>query len=482
MTAVPKPVPRRVVTIGGALALALVACQGSSTSSRAPSLADARRHIKHVVVIMQENRSFDTYFGTYPGADGLPVSNGQFATCNTIPATKECVAPFHDDADVNMGGPHGSVAASEDIDGGKMDGFAAAAEHARPHCASDNDPTCGPGQAKNVMGYHDAREIPNYWKYAQNFVLQDHMFEPDASWSLPSHLFMVSLWSAKCATRAPLSCRSEIETPDLPGDFAKVTGRGPVKAPNYAWTDLTYLFFTHQVSWKYYVETGTEPDCRDDEERVCPAVGQNPKTPGIWNPLPFFETVQLDGQLGNVTGVDTYLHDAKHGTLPQVSWIEPNGAHSEHPPARVSDGQAWVTSLVNAAMRGPDWKSTAIFIAWDDWGGFYDHVVPPKVDNQGYGLRVPGLLISPWARRGVIDHQVLSFDAYAKFFEDLFLKGIRLDPKTDGRPDRRPDVRERAKILGNLLSEFDFRGGARRPMVLPLRPPPGPASDPFPHK
>ena len=103
-----------------------------------------------------------------------------------------------------------------------------------------------------------------------------------------------------------------------------------------------------------------------------------------------------------------------------------------------------MTRLVNAVMRSPDWSSTAIFLAWDDWGGFYDHVDPPKVDGAGYGLRVPGIVISPYARRGYVDHQMLSFDAYAKFIEDDFLGGQRLDPKTDGRPDPRPDVRENA--------------------------------------
>jgi hypothetical protein len=143
---------------------------------------------------------------------------------------------------------------------------------------------------------------------------------------------------------------------------------------------------------------------------------------------------------------------------------------SEHPPSSVSAGQSYVTSLVNAVMKSPDWDSTAIFLAWDDWGGLYDHVVPPSVDLNGYGLRVPGIVISPYAKRGFIDHQTLSFDAYMKFIEDDFLSGRRLDPKTDGRPDPRPSVRENAKILGDLVRDFDFTQAPRPPMLLPVEP------------
>jgi phospholipase C len=117
-------------------------------------------------------------------------------------------------------------------------------------------------------------------------------------------------------------------------------------------------------------------------------------------------------------------------------------------------------------MRSPDWKSCAIFVTWDDWGGFYDHVRPPRVDSQGYGFRVPALVISPYAKRGHIDHQILSSDAYLKFIEDDFMHGARLNPKTDGRPDPRPDVRENVKILGNLYDDFDFTQAPRPPMTL----------------
>jgi phospholipase C len=153
-----------------------------------------------------------------------------------------------------------------------------------------------------------------------------------------------------------------------------------------------------------------------------------------------------------------------------VSWIVPSNPVSEHPPALVSAGQSYVTSLVNAVMKSPDWSSTAIFLAWDDWGGFYDHVPPPTVDRNGYGLRVPGIVISPYARRGYVDHQTLSFDAYVKFIEDDFLGGQRLDPKTDGRPDPRPTVREDVSILGDVANDFDFSQSPRSPIVLPVHP------------
>jgi phospholipase C len=154
-----------------------------------------------------------------------------------------------------------------------------------------------------------------------------------------------------------------------------------------------------------------------------------------------------------------------------VTWIAPNQGVSEHPPGLVTAGQTYVTHLIDSIMQGPDWKSTAIFLTWDDWGGFYDNLRPPVVDRAGYGLRVPALVISPYAKHGYIDHQVLSSDAYLKFIEDDFLHGQRLDPNTDGRPDSRPDVRENAKILGNLASDFDFDQNPQPPLILPLHPP-----------
>ena len=471
----------RRVALGAAVLLVAIAC-GGPTQSATPTLTPTPealgiRKIQHVVMIMQENRSFDQYFGLYPGSDGLPRQGGQFTVCVPDPDNGGCVRPYHDSTDKNGGGPHGSSNATADINSGKMDGFVGQAEKGKRGCIATVDPNCTNSVKTDVMGYKDARDIPNYWSYASNYVLQDHMFQPNASWSFPQHLYLVSEWSAKCSGKDdPMSCTTNI---DAPGD-PRLRGAGKINgqdqaARNFAWTSLTYLLYKHKVSWRYYVAEGQTPDC-EDGAATCPAKDQKVGTPDIWNPLPGFTDVRADGQLSNVQTINHFYEDAKAGTLPAVSWIAPNGPVSEHPPGLVSVGQAYVTSLIDAIMKTPAWSSTAIFLSWDDWGGFYDHVTPPAVDTAGYGLRVPGLVISPYARRGFIDHQTLSHDAYTKFIEDVFLGGARLDPKTDGRPDSRPNVRENDPQLGNLLSDFDFNQQPRAPLILDPNPPPGPAT------
>jgi phospholipase C len=465
---------RTLPAVRAASVALVLAVLGSSCGPAATTGPTGIHKIQHVVIILQENRSFDSYFGTYPGADGIPMAGGQPAVCVTDPATKACIKPYLDHSDVNRGGPHNLVNARADIDGGKMDGFEEQAVMASPAC---NPQTAG--CAPDVMGYHTGTDIPNYWSYARDFVLQDHMFEPNASWTLPAHLYEVSQWSARCTAHDnPSSCKNAPQSPGLPTDFPGSSGTDPI----YAWTDITYLLHHHGVSWAYYVVKGDEPDCQNDAAMTCAPVNQSWATPGIFNPLPNFDTVKDDGQLGNIQSVDRFYAAAKVGRLPAVSWVEPSAPISEHPPSPISYGQSYVTSLINAVMRGPDWSSTAIFLAWDDWGGFYDHVVPPSVDQNGYGLRVPGLVISPYARRGFIDHQTLSFDAYDKFIEDDFLNGQRLDPRTDGRPDPRLDVRENASELGNIVNDFNFNQPPLRPVILPVHPTttltgtPGPAT------
>jgi phospholipase C len=461
------------IATAGAVAVALAVMPAASSSATTRSGDSGIHKIKHVIIVMQENRSFDSYFGTYPGADGLAKKGSQFAACVPDPLTGSCERPYHDTSDVNAGAAHNSVASTTAIDGGKLDGFIKVAETSGRGCAGGQDPQCSNGAANDVMGFHTQAEIPNYWTYAHDFVLNDHMFEPVASWSLPDHNFLVSGWSAVCTGSDPTSCQNNIAGPYLPARMqglvtsALATGTAPVAS---AWTDLTYLLHKDHVSWNYYVEGGSQPDCADDQA-TCTPTPQNYTTPGIWNPLPIFTDVQQDGELGNIQPTSQYFKAAKAGTLPAVTWITPSVTDSEHPPSSVHQGQAWVTSIINAAMKSPDWSSTAIFLSWDDWGGFYDHVNPPSVDQNGYGLRVPSLVISPYAKRGVIDHHVLSHDAFLKFIEDDFLGGHRLDPRTDGRPDPRPDVRESASQLANLTADFDFNQAPRPPVLLPTNPP-----------
>jgi phospholipase C len=197
-------VPRRLPVFFALSAVAVSGFMlfGHTGKPRAHSIPLAGIHkIRHVVVVMQENRSFDSYFGTYPGADGLPRRNGRFTVCSPDPRTHICVYPFHDRLNRNIAGPHEHVDALRDIDGGRMDGFIRQARRGLAFGCERNPalPICSVrSHQPDVMGYHDWHEIPNYWDYARHFVLMDHMFEPATSWSLPSHLFMVSEWSARC--------------------------------------------------------------------------------------------------------------------------------------------------------------------------------------------------------------------------------------------------------------------------------------------
>jgi len=433
--------------------------------------------IQHVIVIMQENRSFDSYFGTYPGANGIPAG----VCVPRLKASEPCVKPFHASSIENTGGPHGTEAQVKDINGGQMNGFVKSAEESI-ECEKTYGckVRCFTTECRiESMGYHDAREIPNYWKYAENFVLQDNMFESTASWSLPEHLWMVSGWSATCplTTLNPLECTGTLE-PKAP---AKALN--PVETParaNYAWTDITYLLHKAGVSWGYFIQSGAQPDCQLNEQVSCTKVLQNAKTPGIWNPLPDFLDVKEDKQLVNIQPLPNFYADAQSSncSIPAVSWVIPSDTVSEHPPSSIAKGQAYVTSLINAIGRSSCWNSTAVFLSWDDYGGFYDHVVPPALDQFGLGLRVPGLVISPYAKKGFIDHQTLSHDNYLKFIEEDFLSGQALNPKTDGRPDSRTVVREENGKLGNLVEDFNFNQTPRPPLFLSTNPAPGPASTP----
>ena len=441
----------------GATALGALQLTPEASPARAQQRPGGIFKLDHLIFIVQENRSFDHYFGTYPGADGIPTG-----ACVPDPILGHCSRPYHTTSLEQNGGPHNRRASTASIDGGTMDGFISALPATPRWCEDRSSPRCvpyvGPELQPDVMSYHTRAEIPNYWAYADHFVLQDHLFAPTDGWTLPSHLFLVSGWSAYCPNPAdPMSCVSNV---DLKAPGQRFEYGDP---PIYAWTDITYLLGKAGVSWAYYVGSGSCWFGPCDQP-----VSEAGRTPSTKNPLPGFTDLYETGQQANIQTHQDYYRAAADGSLPSVSWIVPGDRVSEHPQSagNIHKGMAFVTSLINAAMSGPDWDSTAIFLTWDDWGGFYDHVQPPVVDGNGLGLRVPGLMISPYAKHGYIDHQTLSFDAYLKFIEDRFLGGQRLDPATDGRPDARPSVREALPYLGDLSAEFDFSQKPRPALLL----------------
>lgn len=434
----------------------------------APSQLElARARIKHIVFIVQENRSFDHYFGTFPGVDGLPSG-----TC--IPdakAPRGCARPYHSTEAHNKGSQHERVDWLMDYakpkDGlPQMNGFCTDAELLqKTGCCDQQDPACQAATI-DVMSYHDDREIPNYWKYASDFVLLDHLFASQAGASLASHLFLASEWAADCQTHGdPSTCSSNISF------------NGDPKSKIYAQTSITYLLHDAGVSWKYYTANGNSfPHCDPKNDECPPTVSSCTSIEAHWDPLMDFDDVAEDREQSNANvNLDQFFVDVHAGALPSVSWIIPNECFSEHPKWSITTGEKYVTGLINAIGHSPDWDSTAIVLYWDDWGGFYDHVEPPQVDENGYGFRVPGILISPFAKRGsgpttgLVEPNTMSFDSFTRFIEDLFVTGRRLDPTTDGRPDPRPMVREDVPGLGHLEDDFDFAQAPRAPLFLVQR-------------
>jgi uncharacterized protein (TIGR03437 family) len=372
--------------------------------------------IEHFVFIMQENRSFDHYFGTYPGAEGIPPG-----VC--LPAVLpgvSCVAPYHNPSLTNLGGAHFNQNAIADIDGGMMDGFVGQ----------------GGGAQGDVMGWHDSREIPNYWSYAGLYVLQDRLFESVLSYSLPAHLYMLAAQSGGYVGFVPIP-------------------------QSYSFPEITELLQSGRIDWRYYVNRGPTPGAGDGE--AGETVEADETTYSFWNPLPAFPLVANDpNQFGRLTNAAQFFTDARNGTLPQVSWVIPNYQQSEHPSATVNDGMNYVTTLINAVMQGPEWPTTAIFVAWDDWGGFYDHVMPPSLDQFSLGIRVPGLVISPYSRQGYVDHKTYSFESWLRLIEERF--GVNA-------------LNSRDNNANDMIDAFDFTQAPRPPVILdpngsPYPPPP----------
>ncbi|HUY15686.1 MAG TPA: alkaline phosphatase family protein [Terriglobia bacterium] len=391
-----------------------------ASSSPAPSAPDGIKKINHIIWIIQENRSFDNYFGTFPGADGIPPD-----TClPKMPGSRACIAPFH----MPEGAPpcdlgHSWQTAHAGWDNGKMDGFVWA--HGTTY----------------TMGYYDQRDIPNYWTYAQRFTLDDRFFSSLNGPSFPNHVYTVAAQSGGVVVNVWTLKQLE-EVVDDPEGF------------NFA--SMVDLFAKSDISWKYYEETPPRPPGHINLG-ILQGLNQtfpNPKKFSIWNPLPGFPQIRNNPALmARLVSLNQYFTDVASHALPQVSWIIPAFQDSEHPPAPPARGMWYVTGVLNALMKSSYWKDSVVFLTWDDYGGFYDHVPPPQVDAFGYGPRVPLIIISPYAKPGYITHQVGDFTSMLKFIEERYSL---------------PHLTARDHHASDLSDAFNFSQSPNPPLAIPV--------------
>jgi phospholipase C len=417
---------RRPAIAALAACLAAAALAAPTAGAQQDRRPPTRTPIKHFVVLMQENHSFDNYFGTYPGADGLPEGTcmpyfprgADPALARRLHAgpggvgaalggaavadaghrrrgSSRCVKPYR------LGGrsvdlPHTRQVHRLQYNRGRMDGFLDALRKE------------GLGPDPAVMGYYDERDLPFYRNVADRYVLFDRFFQSAAAGTLPNHMFWLT-GTVGIPNRGDIPAQG---FGDLPTIFDRLEARG--------------------ISWKFYIE--------DYDPRINFRTAKASPQPR-WAPLLGYARYIDDPKLNrHIVDLDEYYVDLQRGTLPAVAYIAPHG-ESEHPPQRLLGGQRFTGSLINALMQSPRWKDSAFMWSYDDWGGWYDHVPPPQVDRFGFGFRVPALLVSAYAKRGHVDSTTLDFTSMLKFIE--YNWGVR-------------PLAIRDRRANNLTSAFDF--------------------------
>ena len=396
--------------------------------------------IEHIIIVIQENHSFDNYFGTYPGANGIPRGT----LLPEVPAGPLILAPFLATTTTPPDMSHSWVSAAVSYDNGRMDGFYYAAYNvsaayygkgivtpepdshlvqivkttttattsgdiqmlspngftddedalapdvggqnedlAIKQAATSSNPPTQPSWAINAISYYDGTIIPNYWNYAQHYTLCDNFFSSLRGPSQPNHLYIVAAQS---------------------GGLAKNYSRNQGYTSYYFFSEIMDELLSAGVSWNYY--TGET----------------NPQTETLWNPLPGFSQITSNPtQLKKLVPASQFYTDLQNRTLPQVCWLVPSGRASEHPPNDVTIGMHYVTGVVNAVMESSYWQNCAIVISWDDYGGFYDHVPPTQTDEYGFGFRVPCLVISPYCLSNTVVRTKYDFTSILKLIETKFL-------------------------------------------------------------
>jgi phospholipase C len=319
------------------------------------NIGEDQSRIEHVIFLLQENHSFDNYFGTFPGVDGIPPG-----------ITVEETQPFHQSSPRTGNLPHGRTTVMAAEDGGAMDRFVSAE------------------RSRETMGYYDGTDIPNYWAYARHFALADRFFCSSTGPSLPNHLFALAAQAGRVVSNS-------------------------IRAPagGYSFASLAQKLEAAGVSWNVY------------DGRAHPASFSS------LDPFSGFASFMTDEALRSRLVPNARLfRDLVSGGLPAAAWVFPNPEESEHPMTDIRVGMWYVTAVVNALMKSPYWGTTVLVVSWDEYGGYYDHVPPPVVDEQGYGLRVPALIISSRAREGYVDHTEYDFSSVLRFME----KQLGVDP------------------------------------------------------
>ncbi|GGL89782.1 alkaline phosphatase family protein [Micromonospora yangpuensis] len=403
---------RRRLTSAAALLLALLlanlAPAGAALAAPAAGRATTTP-IDHFIFLMQENHTFDNYFGTREGVDGIPKD-----VCMPVKAgqPEPCVTPFHigDLGAIDL--DHSAEAFRQQYNGGRMDGFVEGVS------SQGKD-------GKMAMAYYDDRDLPFYWNVADEYVLFDRFFSSSNSGSIRNHMYRVT---------------------GGPGAAGKAE-----TIPAQGWGDIPTIFDRLEaagISWKFYVQN-YDPTItfrsRVEEENIDRGAQV------IWVPLLAYARYVDDPRLSSkIVDLDEYYTDAATGNLPAVSFVAPSG-NSEHPPGNIASGQNLVRSLITQLMRSPAWPSSAFLWSYDDWGGWYDHVKPPQVDRYGYGFRVPTLLVSPYARRGYVDSTTLDFTSALKFIQVNW--GVEPLAERDAKAE-------------TFLGAFDFRSPPRPAVLL----------------
>ena len=386
---------RALVGLAAAALLAQAAVPGWAEAASEPA---PRTPIRHFIMLMQENHSFDNYFGSYPGADGIPAG-----TCMPLhperPA-KGCVKPHHLAPGPLPDHSHDHKTALRQLDGGKLDGFVWALRLRR------QDGTV-------AMGFYDRRDLPFHWAVADQYVVFDRFFSSSMQGGAFNHMFWVA---------------GQPKPTEAPTIFDRLQARG--------------------ISWKFYVG-GHDPGLN---ARTAPGK-RDARWVRVSDDVPILKMTRFadDPRLAShIVDLSEYYKDLQEGTLPAVSFMVDYGA-SEHPAGNLELGQRLVRSLLNGLMASPAWKDSAFLYAYDDWGGWYDHVAPPKVDGFGYGFRVPALLVSPYARKGYVDHTQLDQTAGIKFIEQNYGLG---------------PLAARDAAASTFTGAFDFSSPPRGPSLI----------------